>query len=319
MPRAKLDDQSFIRMFEEHGANYIARNIGVTERNVYDRRSRLEGKIGRQIQAPNLHNRSNTLTRSSIKHPGRIEITVKNGTVLVGSDCHYWPGEPSAAHRAFVKFCKQFKPEAVILNGDVIDAATVSRHPPIGWEKQPTVQEEIEVAQERLHEVEMAAGKARKLWPLGNHDGRFETRLATVAPEYARVHGVHLRDHFPLWEPCWSVFINDNVVVKHRFKGGIHATHNNTMWSGRTMITGHLHSAKVTPLTDYNGTRYGVDTGCIADPSDRAFLDYTEDNPKNWRAAFCLLTFRDGRLMMPELVLVIDQDRVEFRGEAIKC
>jgi hypothetical protein len=237
---------------------------------------------------------------------------------LVGSDCHYWPGPPSLMHRAFVRFCKEYKPRIVVMNGDVCDFGQISRHPPIGWEKLPEVQEEIEAAKERLHEIEKAAFRAEKIWTLGNHDSRFETRLATQAPQYAKVHGVHLSDHFPLWAPCWSVFINDDVVIKHRFKGGMHATHNNALWSGRSMVTGHLHSQRISPLTDYNGDRWGVDTGCIADPAHRAFLDYTEDSPKNWRDGFCVLTFRGGRLMPPELVSRWDEDHIVFRGEVIE-
>lgn len=147
---------------------------------------------------------------------------------------------------------------------------------------------------------------------------RFETRLATQAPEFAKVHGVHLKDHFDLWRPAWSCWINDDVVVKHRYKGGIHATHNNTVTAGKHIVTGHLHSAKVTPWTDLNGTRYGVDTGCMADIYAPQFTDYLEDGPRNWRSAFALLTFRGGRLMQPELVLAWDENHVEFRGEVIK-
>ena len=110
------------------------------------------------------------------------------------------------------------------------------------------------------------------VWTLGNHDGRFETRLATVAREYAELHGVSLKDHFPAWGACWAAWINNDVVVKHRYKGGVHATHNNTMWAGKTIVTGHLHSAKVTPFDDYDGTRYGVDCGCLADPYGDQFL-----------------------------------------------
>jgi hypothetical protein len=128
---------------------------------------------------------------------------------------------------------------------------------------------------------------------------------------------VHLKDHFGNWEPTWRCDVND-AVIKHRFKGGIHATHNNTMWAGKTIITGHLHSAKVTPFTDYNGTRYGVDLGCLASPDHRAFLDYTEANPKNWREAFCVLTWKDGVLMHPELVLRWNDNAVQFRGEVIE-
>lgn len=107
------------------------------------------------------------------------------------------------------------------------------------------------------------------------------------------------------------------MVVKHRFKGGIHAPHNNTMWAGKTVVTGHLHSAKVIPFDDYNGTRYGVDSGCIADTDAKAFLNYTEDNPRSWRSAFVLLTFKGGRLMYPELVLKWDSGSVQFRGNII--
>ena len=149
-------------------------------------------------------------------------------------------------------------------------------------------------------------------------NSRFETRLATVAPEYAKIHGIHLKDHFPDWEPCWSVFINDDVVVKHRFKAGIHAPHNSTMWAGRTIITGHLHSLKVMPITDYNGTRWGVDCGTLADIYGPQFGGYMEDNPRSWRSGFIVLTFRDGHLMWPEVVHVIGEGRVEFRGEIVE-
>jgi hypothetical protein len=252
------------------------------------------------------------------EHPARVSLKVREGVVLVGSDGHYWPGRPSVAHRGFCAFAKELRPKAVIFNGDSFDGSRISRHPPIGWEKRPTVIEEIEACRERLGEIEKAAKGARLIHPLGNHDGRFETRLAQVAPEFARIHGFHLKDHFPAWEPCWDAWINNDVVVKHRYKGGRHAPSNNAVSSGKTMITGHLHSAKVEPITDLNGTRWGVDTGCLADPNAQAFVDYTENGPKDWRAGFCVLTFVGGKLLMPELVLVWDKKTVQFRGELIR-
>jgi hypothetical protein len=311
---AILSDGEFETEFRLLGGKKFAEKYNLNVRGVLQRRARLERRIQRTITAPN---QGAGTPRPAVHHPQRVQFEVRNGVVLIGSDAHYWPGPASTAHRAFVAFCKEYKPAAVVMNGDAIDAATISRHPPIGWEKRPPLIDEIEAAQERLHEIEKAAGKARKVWTLGNHDGRFETRIATVAPEYAKIHGVHLRDHFPLWEPCWSTWINSNVVAKHRFKGGLHAPSNNALWSGKTMLTGHLHSQKVQPITDYNGTRYGVDTGCLADTNHKAFVDYSEDSPKNWRSGFCVLTFRDGQLLMPELVAVWDEDHVQFRGEII--
>src|SRR5690349_3993729 len=96
--------------------------------NVYARRRTLERKLGRQITGPDHHNQ----TRFHVSHPHRICFEVRSGVVLVGSDGHYWPGEPSTAHRAFVHFTKELKPKAVIFNGDAFDGASISRHPPIG-------------------------------------------------------------------------------------------------------------------------------------------------------------------------------------------
>lgn len=252
------------------------------------------------------------------QHAPRLNLKVTDGTVFIFSDAHYWPGPPTTAHRALVKLIHKMGPEAVICNGDAVDMAAVSRHPPIGWEKQPTVQEEIEAAQDRLSEVLSACTKrTRRIWNLGNHDARFETKLATAAPEYANIAGIHLYDHFPEWDRAWSTWINNEIVVKHRFKGGIHATWNNTMSSGKTMVTGHLHSAQVRPFTDYNGTRFGVDTGCLAAPYGKQFTNYTEDNPRNWVSAFGVFTFIDGKLLWPELVTVWDKDTVQFRGKLI--
>ncbi|RTL52883.1 MAG: hypothetical protein EKK40_06960 [Bradyrhizobiaceae bacterium] len=249
------------------------------------------------------------------RYSHRQDWQVKNGTVIIGSDFHIWPGQESLMLRAFKKCVEDVQPAGIILNGDVLDFPKISRHPPIGWEKTPMPQDEIEAAQDHLSDIQQRGKRAKRSWTLGNHDARFETRLATVAPEFAKIAGIHLSDHFPLWEKCWSTWINDEVVVKHRFKGGIHATHNNAVWSGKTMVTGHLHSAKVTPFTDYNGTRFGVDTGCVADTDAKQFTDYTEDNPLNWRSAFCVLTFKDGQLLWPELVTKFDDERFQFRGQ----
>lgn len=635
-----FSDEEFYHYYDTLGPSKFSKLTGLSERAIYARRRRLEHRTGKRIQAPGGH--KNALLHVIEEHAARLDVRLKSGVAIIGSDAHYWPGEPSTAHRAFCSFAKKMKPNVVIVNGDVMDFPRISRHPPIGWESIPEVQDEIEIAQERMHEIATAAGKARKIWLLGNHDcldpatecltrrgwiqnhdlrpddsilslvddavvwspineivrfpyngelvrvektrlsmavtpnhrvllkrlnwrsrqydfpeyrraddlpssfdlpmagqiecapidlsddqialagwiltdgnydkcsvnlyqskpdgiatiddlltrlgltfsryerqrgrraimgrallrdplpsvqfrinvessrhvlkwvpargrlpdwafdcdsrqfqvlldaivagdgvwdgynpagktccviygmepilsdiqraavmhgwrarlatdtrghyrlclskepklriergevyreqysgeiwclrvphgnfmvrrngsayftgnSRFETRLATVGSEYARVHGVHLRDHFPLWEPGWSAWINDQVVIKHRFKGGIHATHNNTMWAGKTTVTGHLHSLKITPFTDYNGTRYGIDSGCLADTSGKQFVDYTEDNPKNWRSGFVILTFIDGKLIHPELVMVSDhkKNHVEWRGELI--
>lgn len=247
-------------------------------------------------------------------------VNIRDGVILVGSDCHYRPGQPrSTAHAAWVRLAHELKPRVIVANGDVMDFPTISVHPRIGWEDQPTVADELEIGKERLGEFEDL--EALLYWTAGNHDLRFEMNLAKHAAQYAEIEGFHLHDHFPEWYPCWMLEVNPHrgtgaLRIKHRWKGGTHAAHNNTVGSGCSIVTGHLHSAKVTPYTDYTGTRYGVDTGCIAVPYDAQFIHYTEAGPVNWRSAVTVLTIWDGQLLAPEQLYVLDEGErlTMFRG-----
>ena len=71
-------------------------------------------------------------------------------------------------------------------------------------------------------------------------------------------------------------------------------------------------------MTDYNGTRWGVDSGCIATSRGPQFT-YTEENPHNWRSGFAVLTWLKGVLLPPELVTVLDEKAgtIWFRGKVI--
>lgn len=300
-------------LFDKIGATKLSARIGTTERNVYARRRRLEIKYAAPLPAP-------TKDYSAMENTARLHIDVPDGIVLVGGDGHYWPGKASTAHRAFVKFAKEMKPKAIIYNGDAFDGAAISRHPTIGWENQPSVIEEIEVAQLRLGEIEQAAPRNCKLvWPAGNHDLRYETILAAKVPEFRKVRGFHLKDSFPAWKTAWSCWINNKVVVKHRINGGAHATYNNVRKAGMSVVTNHLHALKVTPVSDYRDRPlFGVDCGTLADPNGPQFVHYSEDNPKDHRSGFAVLTFRKGELLWPELVHVFDENHVEWRGEVLK-
>ena len=313
MVAAACPDEEFMVLFDKIGATKLSARIGTTERNVYARRRRLEIKYAAPLPAP-------TKDYSAMENTARLHIDVPDGVVLVGGDGHYWPGKASIAHRAFVKFAREMKPKAIMYNGDAFDGAAISRHPTIGWENQPSVLEEIEVAQLRLGEIEQAAPRNCKLvWPAGNHDLRYETILATKVPEFRKVRGFHLKDSFPAWKTAWSCWINNKVVIKHRINGGAHATYNNVKKAGMSVVTNHLHALKVTPVSDYRDRPlFGVDCGTLADPNGPQFVHYSEDNPKDHRSGFAVLTFRKGELLWPELVHVFDASHVEFRGEVIR-
>lgn len=314
MPKILSDDE-FIKLWGElKSCQKISNATGIGIRAIQIRRRSMESKYGLTLQI----NQEKPFVE---RHSARINVPIVDGIAIVFSDAHFWDNTPSTAYRALIKFIKELKPKLVVANGDVFDGASISRHGRIGFlEHRPTVIEELNACKAMLGGVEDACKEVKPspflTWTLGNHDSRFETYLAGVAPQYEFIDGFHLKDHFPAWRPCWATWVNGDVCIKHRWKGGVHATHNNTLGAGTTMVTGHLHSLKVAAYTDYNGTRYGVDTGTLAEIDGDQFLNYTEDNPKNWRSGFAVLTFHKNKLLPPELVEVIEDGVVAFRGKA---
>lgn len=319
MHNKKIDDDGFIDLWNRlKSPTRLAKELNVDVRAVMSRRRRLENKYKIELRSESVYGTSKQHLSVSHIHKARIELGLLNGVVLVFSDAHFWPGIRSTAFKGLLWAISTLKPKAIICNGDAFDGASISRYPRIGWTHQPSVIDEMHACQAALEEIEAAAPRGCKLvWTLGNHDARFETRLAQSSPQYEKVKGFTLKDHFPKWTPCWSCWVSEGLVVKHRYKGGIHATHNNTLTSGTHFVTGHLHSLKVTPYSDYNGTRFGVDTGTLAEVDGPQFIDYLEDNPVNWRSGFAVLTLHKGRLMWPELVHKWDAEQVQFRGQII--
>lgn len=312
MAHPKVSDEEFIEIWRRFKSpQKVAEEIGVTLRNVYSRRDNLVKKYKIDLSSTAYEDkRVNTYLPDNRRC---AEHQVKNGSVFIASDCHYWPGEETVAHKAFVKLISDMKPQTIILNGDVFDGAQVSRHPPLMGTQTPTPKQEIEACQDRLHEIASASKNARKFWTFGNHDTRLFQKLAANTPELTDV--LSLFDYFPGWHTCWRVDINYDTVVKHRWHNGIHATWNNVLKSGKTLVTGHLHQLRITPVTDFTGRRYGVDTGTLADIYGDQFT-YTEMNPVNWSSGFAVLTYKDGKLLPPELCEVLD-GKAYFRGREI--
>ncbi len=315
MPSPICSDDEFIALWEKHkSAARVASELQADIRSLHRRRIRIEQKYGIVLasdtpQSPPMQVR---LPQNGV----RVEVDLFEGVVLVGSDAHYWPGIISTAHRAFVTAAKELKPSMIIMNGDAFDGATASRHPRIQYEQRPTILQELQACKDRLGEIEAVAANAKLHWTWGNHDARFNSRLSQMVPEFEGVAGFNLTDHFPRWRFSTSVMVNGHTQIKHRVFNGLHAAFNAVVKSGVSTINGHLHSLKVTPWTDLRGTRYGVDTGSLADVWGDQF-NYTEDSTRNHRAGFAVLTFREGKLMPPELLEVIDEDQglVFFRGQ----
>lgn len=321
MPAPLMPEADFIATWRACGsASKMAAATGIDIRRIYDRRQRLVRRGYNLDTTDPAEGYEDRVPDDRFTFPRELQIEIENGSVVVSSDHHYWPGEATIAHKALLAVIREVKPRVKILNGDVFDGVSICRHPPFGWSSRPSVKEELEACQERIHEIEMAIPKGcQRLWNIGNHCLRFERTLASHAKEFAGIMGTRLNDHFPSWDMQWSTLINPAAriptMVKHKHAGGVHAGYNNAMKGGIHIVTGHTHNLGVTAWGNYMGRIYGVQTGTVADLHGPQF-EYHENGPSPACSGFAVLTFRDGQMMPPELCEVID-GKAWFRGEVV--
>jgi hypothetical protein len=311
----------FIQLWGQlQSATKIAKHLGINNRAAHLRRRWIEKTYNMVLNASDLrgmqYDKNKPKSFSPLK---QVELGMLDGCVIVFSDAHFIPAQRTTAFKGLLWAIQEFKPKSFICNGVGFVGASISRHD-VTEQPATTVIQELKACQGALGEIEEAAKAARHnvklLWTWGNHDVRFGNRLAQHAPQYKEVLGFKLTDHFLDWEFCWAVWPTDDVIIKHRYKSGVHATHNNTVNAGVSIVTGHLHSLKVTPFNDYNGCRYGVDTGTLAETDGPQFT-YAELNPSNHRSGFAVLNFFNGHLLLPELAQKFDEDMIMFRGDVI--
>ena len=320
-----VSDEDFIKTWNEsYSATEISKKLGLNIRSVFQRRRTIEFRYQIELKGFPIGHPSNQVKKiQQTQGHVRRGMELEKGRVIVFSDAHFQPNEVTTAYKALLLMIKEFKHEikAIVAKGDMFDGAQASRHPRIQWSKTPTVKEELEACQEFMAGIENAASKNTELiWTLGNHDARFETFLSNSGiTTYEGVLGFSLKDHFPMWKNCWSYWINEDTCIKHKLRGGFGATRGNTLNAGINYVTGHTHNLSTFPVTDLSpafnmGTRWGVQTGTLADIHSEAFVHYTEDAPVDWRSGFVLLSWENGRMLMPEMIMVCGESEFEFRG-----
>ena len=241
-----------------------------------------------------------------------------NGTVIVFSDSHILPNQPmSEAAAALLKVVAALKPSIIIDNGDLLDFASISRHDKLGWEEGFSVEEELIAGMTFLRQLQKASPSSLFLGIQSNHIDRYNNFLVKHCPQFRNVKGFKYEDQLPPgWNYHLSIRLNKNTMFLHQYHSGVHSAYNNVVKGGLNMITSHTHKMEVKPYTDYNGTRYGVQTGTLATIRNNPFFNYTMGTPLDWRAGFVVLTYINGELQTPEMCEITKQGAF-FRGELI--
>ena len=298
MPLTNEDLAAAVGAYELHGSYRAAAAALGLPTSTFQRR--LE-----RAQAADVRPRARGWT-----YPRSLTLDVTDGAVLIGGDGHFWPGPVPAIWRTFCAVAKSVKPVAVILNGDMIDGTRISKHGRLRGQHAPRVVEELDAAREN---IAMLPRGVAMFWTVGNHDQRVDIYLANQAPEMDDFAG-SLQDRFPGVKFGYAVTINDDVEVRHRMRGGMHAAWNNSLHTGRTIVTNHTHQLERKAIVNRRGRMWGIETGMLNEPHAPQF-EYTEGQQTRWTAGFVLLTFKAGRLLPPELCETVD-GTAYFRGKS---
>ena len=82
--------------------------------------------------------------------------------VLAGSDLHARPGPISIGLASFVWAAAELQPDVIVLDGDVLDGARISRFPRRRFDPRPTVLQELEAGHDQLELIRAAAPNAHQ-------------------------------------------------------------------------------------------------------------------------------------------------------------
>jgi predicted phosphodiesterase len=238
------------------------------------------------------------LPESVYRAPEPFELDARK--VLVISDLHL-EFQANVAVEAALKHGDEFKPDTILLNGDLLDFYQLSR-----FDKDPTmpkVSSELEAGRKFWTHVRARFPRAKLVYKLGNHDTRFTSYIFQATPLLADIPGI--RDG---WEaPCGVrankvTVVDDKRVVMagnlpiyhgHELGGGIFSPVNPArgafMKTNHTVMVSHHHqtSGHSHPNMFHDET-FCWSIGCLANLSPR----YAVTNKWNW--GFATVTIRKG-------------------------
>ena len=89
MPSPKCSDEDFIELWNKHkSGTKVANELNADVRSTMHRRKRIEKKYNIKLEAVQGGQPRMVIPENKV----RTNLTIENGTIIVGSDCHYWPG-----------------------------------------------------------------------------------------------------------------------------------------------------------------------------------------------------------------------------------
>lgn len=226
--------------------------------------------------------------------------------IVFASDWHV-PFEDKDLLKAFLQFCRDHKPDEVILGGDVLDGESLSSHG--GNPSPPKLKDEIAAGKAFLDKIRAANPRADITYLSGNHeDSRLQRFIADNAPT---LHGVldiptllGLPERRIAYHPYGEVVFRGKLGFTHGFYcGDSHAKQHITKF-GCNLVWGHTHRPQLyTVGIAGDKVRGGFGVGCMCGTRN---VPYIKGRPSGWTQGFGVFYVEEDDSFTPYLVLCND-------------
>jgi UDP-2,3-diacylglucosamine pyrophosphatase LpxH len=217
---------------------------------------------------------------------GREEVlpTLRiQGKTAVFSDIHLGIHD-KAALIAAIQYAKQDRVENIVLNGDILDSAQISRHPKHA--DTPKFLNEIELAKQFLEGLRSEFKDQNIYFKIGNHEDRLERYLMQNADALAGL--IDFRrllklDEFGIRFVESTQFMkieNTYIVHGHEMKvsGGVNPARALILKAAANVVMGHVHRTSFASIKSLDGKFYKAYTmGCLC-KLRQAYMPHSNSN-----------------------------------------
>lgn len=241
--------------------------------------------------------------------------------ILLLSDLQI-PDHSEEALELVLQFIPDFRPNLVILNGDLLNFTGVAKYDPIPHYT-VTLSDEIETARRIINKVVKIVRQSNPIveivWIKGNHEFRLEKFLATHATPVAelKIDGEYLISIEKIFNtkelgiktvPYQRDFKIGDVIVEHGDLVRKHAGYTaKGMFEsrGESGISGHTHRAGYYSRTRAGKTYFWIEQGCLCNLEPEPHYARRPD----WAHSF-VIAYQNKKQVFPQLIPIFNNSFV---------
>ncbi len=255
-----------------------------------------------------------------------LESMVKSEKNLVFSDLHF-PYQDDKAINIMFKYAKEYQPDNIFMNGDIVDFYNLSK-----FDKDPnrkkTIADEIEMVRKFFDKTRSTFPKSNIYFIHGNHENRLQ-RYLWENPELAKLSELDITNLFKFsdynikevkvsrdyWSMEGGTIKQGNAIIMHgdsRLNGASTSKYSgysakNTMLGGinESIIMGHIHRLAIITHSTPKGVLVGIEGGCLCQVPkianwERGFVTFETVKNKNYNYRLHLIEndklIEDGKI-----------------------